>query len=67
MLAAWEAVHAALSDRRGYLGSRLYHAPAADFRFVDVTRWSSPLMFFRAREVAALPFPSHPALYQPVA
>jgi hypothetical protein len=38
---------------------------------VNIARWSSPLMFSQAierpefREAAgALPFPSHPALYQ---
>jgi heme-degrading monooxygenase HmoA len=66
-LAAWDAACSALSSRRGYLGSRVYRSPAADFRFIAVVRWSSPLMFFRAREdVAAIPFASHPALYQPV-
>ena len=67
-LAAWEEARAALDGARGYLGSRLHHAPEADYRFVDVTRWSSPLMAFRARATAgALPHPSHPTLYQPVA
>jgi hypothetical protein len=66
-LAAWEAASSALSGRRGYLGSRLYRGADTDFRFVAVVRWSSPLMFFRARgDVAAIPFASHPALYQPV-
>jgi heme-degrading monooxygenase HmoA len=73
-LALWEAARDALADARGYLGSRLHHAPAADFRFVDVARWSSPLMLQRATQrpefqaaAAAIPYRSHPALYQPAA
>jgi hypothetical protein len=66
-LAAWERRREALTGRRGYLGAQLLR-PDGDFRFVDVTRWSSPLMHFRAsREVEPLPFRSSPALYQPVA
>jgi hypothetical protein len=71
-LALWEAVRATLADRRGYLGSRLHHNPGAAFRFVDVVRWSSPLMLQRATQRAAfhaaadaIPFRSHPALYRP--
>ena len=64
-LADWDASRAALDGRRGYLGARLLHSDEDDFRFVGITRWSSPLMFFRAREAAAISFASHPALYQP--
>jgi hypothetical protein len=66
-LALWEAARAERADRRGYLGSRLHHDPRAAFRFVDVVRWSSPLMLQRATQHAAeaIPFPSHPALYRP--
>ena len=61
----------ALAKQRGYLGTRLYRSvAAADFRFVDTTRWSSPLMVARATRldavqeaIDALPFRSHPALY----
>jgi heme-degrading monooxygenase HmoA len=68
-LAAWEAVRAVLSARRGYLGAQLLESP--DARFVAVVRWSSPLMYARAvREegdlIAALPFPGSAALYGPV-
>ena len=73
-LAAWETARAALADARGYLGSQLHHAPEADFRFVNVARWSSPLMLQRAIQrpdfqtaAAAIAYRSHPALYQPVA
>jgi hypothetical protein len=65
-VAAWERLRSARAQQRGYLGSRLYAEP----RFVDFTRWSSPLMYARALKlaqvqeaVAAMPFPSHPALY----
>jgi heme-degrading monooxygenase HmoA len=71
-LAGWDRVRAVLAQKRGYLGTRLHRSVGrADFRFVDITRWSSPLMFARAREepdylqaAQALPFASHPALYQ---
>ena len=45
----------------------------SDFRFVNLARWSSPLMFARATQrpefreaAAALRFPAHPALYSVV-
>jgi antibiotic biosynthesis monooxygenase len=65
-LAAWGTVRDVLSARRGYLGAQLL--ASADTRFVAVVHWSSPLMYARAlREggdlIAALPFPSRPALY----
>jgi heme-degrading monooxygenase HmoA len=73
-VAAWERMRAALADQRGYLGTRLHRsAGEADFRFVDVARWSSPLMFARAtgrpefRAAGAdLPYRAHPALYSVV-
>jgi heme oxygenase (mycobilin-producing) len=63
-----------LAGRPGYLGTRLYRSLGpADFRFVNVARWSSPLAFSKAvgqpafeRAAAAMPFGSHPALYQVV-
>lgn len=71
-LTGWAGALAALAGRRGYLGTRLHRSAEAEFRFVNVARWSSPLMLFRATQepafqaaVAAIPFPSHPALYQP--
>jgi heme-degrading monooxygenase HmoA len=67
-LAAWEQLREARAHQRGYLGSRLYGQP----RFVDFTRWSSPLMYARALKLpsvqeatAAMPFRSDPALYLP--
>jgi heme-degrading monooxygenase HmoA len=73
-LAGWDRARDTLAQQRGYLGTRLHRATgAADFRFVNLARWSSPLMFARALQrpqfreaAAAIPFPSHPALYQPV-
>jgi heme-degrading monooxygenase HmoA len=70
-LAGWEGARAALADQRGYLGTRLHRsAGAADFRFVNLARWSSPLMFARATQRpefraagAGIPFRAHPALY----
>jgi hypothetical protein len=70
-LVGWERLRDALAQQRGYLGTRLYRSRApADFHFVDITRWSSPLMVARALRLAdvqaaieALPFPSDPALY----
>jgi hypothetical protein len=69
--AAWEELRARLAPRQGYLGARLYRgADGADFRFVALVRWSSPLMYARALKdpeiagaVAAIPCPGHPALY----
>jgi hypothetical protein len=59
-LAGWDAARATLGRQRGYLGARLHRATGpAEFRFVDLARWSSPLMVQRA-------LPSRPALYQPV-
>jgi Antibiotic biosynthesis monooxygenase len=65
-LAAWHEAREALTPFRGYLGTRLHRAEDAPLRFVNVARWSSPLMFAKAIQAAgvALPFPSWPALYQ---
>jgi heme oxygenase (mycobilin-producing) len=71
-LAGWDLVRELLASQRGYLGTRLHRSlAAASFRFVNIARWSSPLMFSRAVQrpesqeaAAAMAFPSHPALYQ---
>jgi heme oxygenase (mycobilin-producing) len=71
-LAGWRRVRDLLAARHGYLGTRLHRAVApADFRFVNIARWSSPLMFARAREepaiqraAADLGFRGQPALYE---
>jgi heme-degrading monooxygenase HmoA len=73
-LAGWERARAALADQRGYLGTRLHRSVGdSDFRFVNLARWSSPLMYARATQrpefraaANALRFPAHPALYSVV-
>jgi heme-degrading monooxygenase HmoA len=72
-LTGWDRARAVLAQQQGYLGTRLQRSAApADFRFINIARWSSPLMFARALKrseftdaAAAMPFPSHPALYTP--
>jgi heme-degrading monooxygenase HmoA len=72
-LAGWERGREVLAAHPGYLGTRLHRSVGpADFRFVNIARWSSPLAFSRAvgrpdfQQVvtAMVPFASHPALYQ---
>ena len=71
-LAGWQRARELLAGRRGYLGTRLHRSLGpADFRFVNIARWSSPLAFSKAVERpelrgagADIPFASHPALYQ---
>jgi heme oxygenase (mycobilin-producing) len=68
-VAGWNRARDLLAHQRGYLGTRLHRSPQADFRFVNIARWSSPLMFSRAVQrpefaQAAMPFRSHPGLYQ---
>jgi heme oxygenase (mycobilin-producing) len=74
-LAGWDRARESLTQQRGYLGTRLRRSLGpAGLRFVNVARWSSPLMFARALErpefrqaAQAIPFPSHPALYLVIA
>ena len=55
-LAAWEAARGVLAANRGYLGTRLHRSLGpANFRFVNIARWSSPLMFQPGREQTGLP------------
>jgi len=69
---AWHRAREFLAAQAGYLGTRLHRSRGpADFRFVNVARWSSPLAFARAagrpefqEGARAMPFPSHPALYE---
>ena len=71
-LTAWHRARELLAAQAGYLGTRLHRSLGpADFRFVNVARWSSPLMFAQAvgrpefqQAATAMPFASHPALYQ---
>jgi heme-degrading monooxygenase HmoA len=73
-LTGWNRARELLATQRGYLGTRLHRSlAAASFRFVNIARWSSPLMFSKAVQrpefqdvAAAITFPSHPALYQVV-
>jgi heme-degrading monooxygenase HmoA len=73
-LANWERVRELLAARQGCLGTRLHRSLGpADFRFVTIVRWSSPLMYARtlqqpeiAEALAAVSFPSHGALYLPI-
>jgi hypothetical protein len=54
-LAAWREAHETLAAARGYLGARLYRGGARDEpRWVEVARWSSPLMVARAGGEGAL-------------
>jgi heme-degrading monooxygenase HmoA len=75
-LSDWRPVRDALAEQRGYLGSRLHRSTqdTTGFRYVGVTRWSSPLPFFRATNdpgyqaaATAMPFRSHPGIYQVIA
>jgi hypothetical protein len=67
----WERLRALFAQRQGYLGARLDRSSGpADFRFVAIVRWSSPLMYARTLQqpaveeaMAAQPFPGRPALY----
>jgi len=53
-VARWKRARVRLSRQRGFLGTRLHRATGpADFRFVEVARWSSPLMVARATGSAA--------------
>jgi hypothetical protein len=56
---AWREAHAALATRRGYLGGRLYRGLGpAEPRWVEIARWSSPLMVARAGAAGALYLPA---------
>jgi len=71
-LAGWRRAREMLAEQSGYLGTRLHRSVGpADFRFVNIARWSSPLAFTKAVQqpgfqeaAAAMSFASHPALYQ---
>jgi heme-degrading monooxygenase HmoA len=71
-MAGWDRARELLAGQPGYLGTRLHRSLGpADFRFVNLARWSSPSAFATAvdqpafRQVAAaMPFASHPALYE---
>ena len=74
LVETWERGRAVLAQQQGWIGRRLYRSVApAEFGFVEITRWSSPLMFARASrrlefaEATATPYRSHAALYTVVA
>ena len=68
----WHRARELLAAQAGYLGTRLHRSLGpADFRFVNIARWSTPSAFATGVErpefqqlAAAMPFPSHPALYE---
>ena len=71
-LAGWDRAREMLAQQDGYLGTRLHRSLGpADFRFVNIARWANPGAFTQALQrpefqqaAAAMPFPSHPALYE---
>lgn len=71
-LSAWDNAGIPLSRCVGFLGRRMHRAIGpARYRFVNVGRWSSPLMVQRAMEdpdvneaIEAIDFPSQPGLYR---
>jgi heme-degrading monooxygenase HmoA len=71
-LASWHEARELLSRHHGYLGTRLHRAAEPSrFRYVNIARWSSPLMFSRAvrdpdfqRVAGAMGYESYPALYE---
>jgi heme-degrading monooxygenase HmoA len=71
-LTGWDRARDMLAAQPGYLGTRLHRSLGpADFRFVNIARWSTPLAFSNAvarpafqQAAAAMPFVSHPALYE---
>jgi heme-degrading monooxygenase HmoA len=69
---SWSRARDLLAEQAGYLGTRLHRSLGpADFRFVNIARWSSPLAFAEAvdrpdfqQATSVMPFASQPALYQ---
>jgi heme-degrading monooxygenase HmoA len=71
----WQEAGDYMRTRPGFLGTRLHQSlsPQADFAFVNIARWESPQAFLAAtsnpqfREAtSAIPYRSHPALYEVV-
>jgi heme-degrading monooxygenase HmoA len=74
-LAAWEQTRVFLRGQPGYLATRLHRSltPEADFRFVNIGRYTSPQAFQAAvgqpefrQAAAAIQHRAHPSLYQVV-
>jgi heme-degrading monooxygenase HmoA len=73
-IAGWERARDFLADQDGYHSTELHQSLGADaeFRFVNVAEWASPVAFQTATAQADfpgrdMPFPAHPGLYQVVA
>ena len=68
----WTRAHAVRAPQQGHIGTRLHRSLGPNLlRYVEVTRWSSPLMHARAARrpevqdaAGRVAFPSHAALYQ---
>jgi heme-degrading monooxygenase HmoA len=74
-LAAWEQTRRFLRGQPGYLATRLHRSlsPDADFRFVNIGRYTNPQAFQAAvgqpgfrQAAAAIQHRAHPSLYQVV-
>ena len=74
-LAAWEQTRRFLRGQPGYLATRLHRSlsPEADFRFVNIGRYTSPQTFQAAigqpefrQAAAAIQHRAHPGLYEVV-
>jgi heme oxygenase (mycobilin-producing) len=71
-LTGWDRTRDMLVAQPGYLGTRLHRSLGpADFRFVNIARWSTPRAFSNTvhqpafqQAAAAMPFLSHPGLYE---
>ena len=71
-LAGWDRARQMLARQEGYIATRLHRSLGpADFRFVNIARWSSPATFASALQrpefqqaAKAMSFASHPALYE---
>ncbi|HEX8132726.1 MAG TPA: antibiotic biosynthesis monooxygenase family protein, partial [Actinomycetes bacterium] len=73
LLAAWEQTRQFLRGQPGYLATRLHRSlsPDADFRFVNIGRYTSPQAFQAAigqpefrHAAAAIQHRAHPGLYE---
>jgi len=74
-LGAWEQTRRFLLGQPGYLATRLHRSlsPDADFRFVNIGRYTSPQAFQAAvgqpgfrQAAAAIQHRAHPSLYRVV-
>jgi hypothetical protein len=70
LLEGWERARDVVAGQQGWIGRTLYRAVApAEFAFVEIAQWSSPLMLARASarpefmDATTTRFRSHAALY----